>query len=110
AGAQLRLTTGRRELHSGMYGGAAANAVHDLHRVLAAIIDLPEGFSAGIAPVSDQERAAWATLPAGPDVLAEAGAVPADAGAGAALYDRTWAMPSVTVHSVGAGDPRLHKT
>ena len=110
AGAQLRLTTGRRELHSGMYGGAAANAVHDLHRVLHAIVDLPAGFGDGVAPVSAEERAAWATLPAGPDVLAEAGAVPADPDAAAAFYDRTGAMPSVTIHSVAAGDPTLHKT
>ena len=110
AGAQLRLTTGRRELHSGMYGGAAANAVHDLHRVLHAIVDLPAGFGAGVAPVSAEERAAWATLPAGPDVLAEAGAVPADPRRRGRFYDRTGAMPSVTIHSVGAGDPTLHKT
>lgn len=110
AGAQLRLTTGRRELHSGIYGGAAANAVHDLHRVLAALIDLPEGFQAGIAPVTAAERAAWATLPAGPDVLAEAGAAAADPQAAAGFYDRTWALPSLTIHSVGAGDPTLHKT
>ena len=110
AGAQLRLTTGRRELHSGIYGGAAANAVHALHMVLAALLDLPEGFHAGIAPVSDQERSAWATLPPGADVLADSGAVPADAGAGAAFYDRTWALPAFTVHSIEAGDARLHKT
>jgi acetylornithine deacetylase/succinyl-diaminopimelate desuccinylase-like protein len=110
AGAQLRLTTGRRELHSGIYSGAAANAVHALHTVLAALLDLPEGFHAGIAPVSDQERSAWATLPPGADVLADAGAVPADGGAGAAFYDRTWALPAFTVHSIEAGDARLHKT
>ncbi len=110
AGAQLRLTTGRRELHSGIYSGAAANAVHALHGVLAALIDLPEGFQAGIAPVSEQERSAWATLPAGADVLAEAGAVAADPDAGAAFYDRTWALPAFTVHSIEAGDARLHKT
>jgi acetylornithine deacetylase/succinyl-diaminopimelate desuccinylase-like protein len=110
AGAQLRLRTGRRELHSGMYGGAAANAVHDLHRVLARLIDLPEAFSAGIAPVNDSERASWAQLPAGDDLLREAGAVPADAAAGSEFYERTGARPSLTVHSVGAGDPTLHKT
>ena len=110
AGAQLRLTTGRRELHSGIYSGAAANAVHALHTVLAALLDLPEGLHAGIAPVSDQERSAWATLPPGADVLADSGAVPADAGAGAAFYDRTWALPAFTVHSIEAGDARLHKT
>jgi acetylornithine deacetylase/succinyl-diaminopimelate desuccinylase-like protein len=110
AGAQLRLTTGRRELHSGIYSGAAANAVHALHGVLAVLIDLPEGFRAGIAPVSAQERSAWATLPAGADVRADAGAVAADPGAGAAFYDRTWALPAFTVHSIEAGDARLHKT
>jgi acetylornithine deacetylase/succinyl-diaminopimelate desuccinylase-like protein len=110
AGAQLRLTTGRRELHSGIYSGAAANAVHALHTVLAALLDLPDGFRAGIAPVSAQERDAWSTLPAGADVLAEAGAVPADPGAGEAFYDRTWALPAFTVHSIEAGDARLHKT
>jgi acetylornithine deacetylase/succinyl-diaminopimelate desuccinylase-like protein len=110
AGAQLRLTTGRRELHSGIYSGAAANAVHALYAVLAALLDLPEGFHAGIAPVSDQERSAWTTLPPGAEVLADAGAVPADAGAGAAFYDRTWALPAFTVHSIEAGDARLHKT
>jgi acetylornithine deacetylase/succinyl-diaminopimelate desuccinylase-like protein len=110
AGAQLRLRTGRRELHSGMYGGAAANAVHDLHRVLARLIDLPEAFSAGIAPVTDSERAAWTQLPDGDALLREAGAIPADPAAGIEFYERTGARPSLTVHSVGAGDPDLHKT
>jgi acetylornithine deacetylase/succinyl-diaminopimelate desuccinylase-like protein len=109
-GAQLRLRTGRRELHSGFYGGAAANAVHALHTVLAVLLDLPEGFHAGIAPVSDQERGAWATLRPGADVLDDVGAVPADAGAAAAFYDRTWAQPAFTVHSIHAGDARLQKT
>ena len=53
AGAQVRLMSGARELHSGLYGGAAANAVHDLHTVLRRWSSLPAGFSrAGIAPVS----------------------------------------------------------
>jgi acetylornithine deacetylase/succinyl-diaminopimelate desuccinylase-like protein len=110
AGAQLRLRTGRRELHSGMYGGAAANAVHDLYRVLARLIDLPGAFSAGSAPVTDSERSAWGQLPAGDDLLREAGATPADPAAGREFYERTGARPSLTVHSIGAGDPGLHKT
>jgi acetylornithine deacetylase/succinyl-diaminopimelate desuccinylase-like protein len=109
-GAQLRLRTGRRELHSGMYGGAAANAVHELNAVLARLIDLPAEFSEGIAPVTSEERADWAALPAGPDVLRDAGALPLDAGAGSEFYERTGARPSLTVHSIAAGDPTLHKT
>jgi acetylornithine deacetylase/succinyl-diaminopimelate desuccinylase-like protein len=43
-------------------------------------------------------------------MLADAGATPADAQAGAEFYERTWARPSFTVHSIGSGDPLLHKT
>ena len=110
AGAQVRLTTGTRELHSGIYGGVAANPVHDLHRVLAAVIDLPGGFSEGIAPVAQAERGGWSTLAPGAEELEHGGVTPSDAAAGAEFYERTWAQPSVTVHSVGSGDPTLHKT
>lgn len=109
-GFQLTLTSGRQEVHSGLLGGAAANAVHDLNTVLAAVTELPEEFERGIAPVSDAERAGWATLPGGAEYLAEAGATAADDRAAAELYDRIWARPSLTVHSVAAGDPSLIKT
>jgi acetylornithine deacetylase/succinyl-diaminopimelate desuccinylase-like protein len=110
AGAQVRLTTGPRELHSGLFGGVAANPVHDLHRVIAAVIDLPAGFSEGIAPVAQAERDGWSTLAPGSEELERGGVTPSDAAAGAEFYERTWAGPSVTVHSVGSGDPTLHKT
>ena len=109
-GFQVRLVSGERELHSGMYGGAVANAVHDLHRVLAAVIDRDDAFADGAAPVTDEERASWSTLPSGAEMLAEVGAVPSDPRAEAEAYDRVWARPSLTVHSLGAGDPTLHKT
>jgi acetylornithine deacetylase/succinyl-diaminopimelate desuccinylase-like protein len=38
------------------------------------------------------------------------GAVPRDERAVEDGYERVWARPSLTVHSVGAGDPTLHKT
>jgi len=109
-GFQVRLTAGSAELHSGLYGGAAANAVHDLGRVLAAVADQESEFSDGVAPVSEAERASWAALPSGAEMLAEVGAVPRDERAAAEAYDRVWAQPSLTVHSIGAGDPLLHKT
>ena len=109
-GAQVHICSGGRELHSGLYGGAAADAVADLHRVLAAVVDLPDAFRAGVAPVSAAEREAWAALAPGSEELAAAGATPVDDAAGAEFRDRVWASPAVTVHSVGAGDPTLHKT
>lgn len=109
-GCQVRLRSGDRELHSGLYGGAAANAVDDLAAVLATVIGHDADFADGIAPVSDAERHGWAELQSGAELLAEAGARPKDPTAAAEAYDRIWARPSLTVHSVGAGDPQLHKT
>jgi acetylornithine deacetylase/succinyl-diaminopimelate desuccinylase-like protein len=109
-GFQVCLRSGLRELHSGLYGGAAANAVHDLQRVLAAVIDREEDFAAGVAPVLAAERADWSALQPGAAALAESGAAPRDARAAAEFYERTWARPSLTVHSIGAGDPSLRKT
>src|SRR5262249_15309905 len=78
AGFQVRLVSNAKELHSGLYGGAAANPVHDLMAVLAAVAGQDAQFAAGVAPVTDQERAGWATLPSGAEMLSGAGATPAD--------------------------------
>jgi len=106
----MRLVTNRKELHSGLYGGAAANPVHDLVAVLASVAGHDQDFSAGIAPVTDEERAGWASLPPGAELMQAAGATPADDRAEADFYRRTWERPSLTVHSIGCGDPRMHKT
>ena len=55
----------RKELHSGLYGGAAANPVHDLVTVLSTVAGHDQDFSAGIAPVTDEERAGWALAAVG---------------------------------------------
>jgi acetylornithine deacetylase/succinyl-diaminopimelate desuccinylase-like protein len=110
AGFQLRLVSNQRELHSGIYGGAAANPVHDLLAVLSAVAGHDADFTDGVAPVTAAERQGWKTLPAGADLLAAAGATPADDAAAGEFYERTWVGPSLTVHSIGSGDPLLHKT
>jgi hypothetical protein len=108
-GFQVRLVTNRKELHSGIYGGAA-NPVHDLVTVLSTVAGHDQDFSAGIAPVTDEERAGWASLPTGAALMQSAGATPADDRAEADFYRRTWEGPSLTVHSIGCGDPLAIKT
>ena len=84
--------------------------MHDLVTVLSTVAGHDQDFSAGIAPVTDEERAGWASLPSGAELMQAAGATPADDRAEADFYRRTWEGPSLTVHSIGCGDPRIHKT
>jgi acetylornithine deacetylase/succinyl-diaminopimelate desuccinylase-like protein len=110
----LRLRSGDRDLHSGMYGGAALNAVHALVQTLAPLLArdgrLPEPLRAGIAPVTDEERAGWATLRSGADELAEAGARAMDATAADEFYVRTWSEPTLEINGLAGGEPVLQKT
>lgn len=101
----------QRDLHSGLYGGSALNALHALHQGLAAVIPGPDGrvreeLRAGIAPPSEQERASWAELPSGDEALAAAGARPAYPGAGAEYVERNGSDAAVDVDQIVAGDTR----
>jgi acetylornithine deacetylase/succinyl-diaminopimelate desuccinylase-like protein len=107
----LEVRTAERAAHSGLYGGAALNAFHALHAALAAVLPgsdgrLPEPLRIGIVPPSPEELATWDALPDGADVLAEAGARPADAAAAAEFYTRTTADASLDVHRIQGGEPR----
>jgi acetylornithine deacetylase/succinyl-diaminopimelate desuccinylase-like protein len=109
--AHLDVRTGERIVHSGLYGGAALNAFHVLHRILGAVLPgpdgrLPEPLRAGIEPPSPEELRSWESLPDGARVLAEAGARPADAQAVAAFHTRTTADASLDVHHIAGGAPR----
>jgi acetylornithine deacetylase/succinyl-diaminopimelate desuccinylase-like protein len=110
----LRVRTGERDLHSGLYGGAALNALHALTQALSAVLArdgrLPEALRAGIASLTDEERASFAALVPGAEVLAEAGGRPADPRAADELYERTWAEPALDVNGIAGGSPVLQKT
>jgi acetylornithine deacetylase/succinyl-diaminopimelate desuccinylase-like protein len=110
----VRVRTGERDLHSGLFGGAALNATHALMEVLSAVVPrdgrLHESLRAGIVPPSDEERAGWGELESGADVLAAQGARPADSGAVEEFYKRTWEEPAVDVHGLIGGEPTLQKT
>ncbi len=101
-----------RDLHSGLFGGSALNALHAVHRALAEVVPagpeyrVREELRAGIAPVSDAERASWARLPSGAEGLAAAGARPAYARAGEEFVERNGAETAVDVNEIVAGDAR----
>lgn len=109
--AHVEVRTGTQTAHSGMYGGAALNAFHALHQVLAAVLPgpdgkLPEPLRAGVIPPAAAEVESWATLPTGEAELAGVGARPSDATAAEEFYVRTTAEPSLDVHRISGGQAR----
>jgi acetylornithine deacetylase/succinyl-diaminopimelate desuccinylase-like protein len=114
-GFEVKVTTGARDLHSGMYGGAALNAIHVLMHCLEAVLAgptgvLPEPLREGIAPPTPEELEAWSKLPPGSESLAEQGARPLDAKAAEEFYVRTWAEPSADVNGILGGKPGVRNT
>jgi acetylornithine deacetylase/succinyl-diaminopimelate desuccinylase-like protein len=111
----VKVRTGERDLHSGMYGGAALNAVHVLMRCFEAMLAgpdgrLPEPLRQGIAPPTAEELAQWRSLPPGADEMRNQGARPLDARAEEEFYLRTWAEPSADVNGFLGGKPGLRNT
>jgi acetylornithine deacetylase/succinyl-diaminopimelate desuccinylase-like protein len=106
----VRLRSGDRDLHSGMFGGAALNGVHALMKTLEAVVDVPDELRAGVAPATDEERRSWAELEPGATVLAAEGARPMDPAAAEEFYLRTLAGPAVDVNGIVGGEPILQKT
>lgn len=111
----VTVRTGERDLHSGMYGGAALNAIHVLMRCFDAVLAgpdgrLPEPLRQGIVPPTAEELAQWATLSPGAEELAGQGAQPLDATAAEEFYVRTWAEPSADVNGILGGKPGMRNT
>jgi acetylornithine deacetylase/succinyl-diaminopimelate desuccinylase-like protein len=111
----VRVRTGERDLHSGIFGGAALDALEALMQVLEGVLPggdglPPEPLRVGTVPPSDEELEAWKELDPGAKVLAEGGARPADPGAAEDFYVRTWAQPAVTVNGIAGGEAQLQKT
>jgi acetylornithine deacetylase/succinyl-diaminopimelate desuccinylase-like protein len=106
----VRVRTGARDLHSGVFGGAALNAMHALTEILDAVKAEPDELKRGIVPPSAEELAAWAELDPGADVLAVQGAKPKDERAAEEFYARTFAGAAVDIHGIEGGSPILQKT
>jgi acetylornithine deacetylase/succinyl-diaminopimelate desuccinylase-like protein len=110
----VTLRTGDKDLHSGIYGGAALNAAHALMQTLSAAVasdgTLAEPLRKGIVAPTDEELAGWTELPAGADELGDQGARPKDPDAARDFYRRTFAEPALDVNGIQTGSPILQKT
>ena len=110
----LRVRTGTRDLHSGVFGGAALNALHALVLALDGVLAkdgrLPEPLRAGIAPPTKEELRGWAELTPGGEELTGQGARAMDPKAAEEFYLRTFAEPALDVNGIEGGSPQLQKT
>ena len=110
----IEVRTGARDLHSGVYGGAALNALHVLVAALNGLIQqrgrLPKPLLADVLAPADEEILRWSALPDGATLLGAQGAVPADETAADEFYLRTWALPSLDINGIEGGSPVLQKT
>jgi acetylornithine deacetylase/succinyl-diaminopimelate desuccinylase-like protein len=109
--AELVVRTGRRDLHSGLYGGSVLNALHVLTGALATVLPGPDGrlreeLRAGIVPPAEAELASWRRLPAADSLIAEGGGRPIHPGAAAEFYERNGADASLDINAVHGGESR----
>ena len=110
----LTLRAGERDLHSGLFGGAALNAAHALATTIDGVVAhdgrLAEPLRKGIVPPTEAELAGWSELPGGLQELASHGAQPADPRAAEEFYLRTVVEPALDVNGIDCGSPYLQKT
>ncbi len=98
-----------RDLHSGLYGGAAVNPINGLAAVLGQLhsedgrVQVP-GFYDDVAELSAAERAAWASLPFDEAAfLSEIGLTHSTGEAGYSLLERLWARPTCDLNGIWGG-------
>lgn len=107
---EILVKSGDTDLHSGMYGGAAPNAIMAACEIVTALKDrdgriLIPGFADSVIPPSAAERAAWDRLPFNEAEYLEK-EVKSTALTGEPGYDvfeRTWARPTLEVHGIRGG-------
>lgn len=109
AALEVKLKGPAMDLHSGIYGGAVANPVTMLARLMATLHDengrvAVVGFYDGVMPVQDWEKKIWATLPMKDEDLLRITGAPALFGeSGYSALERTWARPTAELNGIGGG-------
>jgi acetylornithine deacetylase/succinyl-diaminopimelate desuccinylase-like protein len=106
---EIVIRAASRDVHSGMYGSAAANPNHILARIIADLHDddgrvtIP-GFYDGVPELPAALRDSWAELAfSEADFLGEVGlSVPAGE-KGRSVLEQTWSRPTCEVNGMGGG-------
>jgi acetylornithine deacetylase/succinyl-diaminopimelate desuccinylase-like protein len=99
-----------RDLHSGLYGGAAPNPIFGLIELLGkckgpdGVIRIP-GMYDDVAPPAPQEMESWRRLPFSEEnfLKKEVGSTQLTGEPGYSVLERIWARPTLEVHGIAGG-------
>lgn len=107
-GMELHLATADKDLHSGKYGGAVRNALHEMARLVASLHDengriAVAGYLDDLAPLTERQRADTAAFPVDEAAFcAEVGAAPLGE-PGYTLRERLTLRPAIDVNGLWGG-------
>ncbi|NML75323.1 M20/M25/M40 family metallo-hydrolase [Rhizobium sp. S-51] len=108
-GDEVTVTAADRDLHSGLFGGAAANPIHILVDILAGLHDetgritLP-GFYEGVEETPANIKASWDMLGrTAESFLGEVGLSVPSGEKGRSVLELTWARPTAEVNGITGG-------
>jgi acetylornithine deacetylase/succinyl-diaminopimelate desuccinylase-like protein len=107
---EIEVRGSKVDLHSGVYGGAAPNAIFGLVEILSKLKDaegkvLIPGFYDDVQKPTDAELKAWASLPFDEEEYRknEVGSNVLTGEPGYSVLYRTWARPTLEVHGIVGG-------
>ena len=109
ADVEVIVTGPNRDLHSGMYGGAAVNPIHALTRALSAIHDADgrvqvPGFYDEVIELPEAQRKQWAQLPVSAEAfLGDIGLKTPAGEKGRSVLELIWARPTAEVNGIIGG-------
>ncbi len=108
-GEEITISAADRDLHSGLFGGAAANPIHILVDILAGLHDesgritLP-GFYNGVEETPANIKASWETLGrTAENFLGQVGLSVPSGEKGRSVLELTWARPTAEVNGITGG-------
>ncbi len=108
-GQEVTITAANRDLHSGIYGGAARNALQVMADVLASLRTpnggvAIQGFYDGVASPPTEILARWGRLPFDEQAfLGDVGLAHSAGEAGRSVLEQIWARPTCEINGVWGG-------